>query len=203
MDKPLHARTRLLESALANTGKAIRHSAPVRADPDDTVRAAKENHLEGVIAKRSDSAYEAGKRSGAWVKYRVSPGQELVIGGYLPAGATFDALLVGYYEGKRLLFIAKIRNGFVPATRREVMTRMRPLATGVCPFANLPEAKSARRGLALTAEVMKMCRWVKPKLVAQIEFTEWTDKDHLRHARFLALREDKDAIEVTHESVAV
>ena len=96
------------------------------------------------------------------------------------------------------MFIAKIRNGFVPATRREVMAKMRPLETQRCPFANLPEAPGARRGLALTAEAMKRCRWVRPRLVVQVGFTEWTD--HLRHARYLGLRDAKRAREVTHET---
>jgi ATP-dependent DNA ligase len=121
---------------------------------------------------------------GRWVKFRVSPEQELVIGGYLPGSHGFDTLLVGYYDREDLVFIAKIRNGFMPRVKEEIYERMCSLE---CAFANLPEAKNARRGIALTAEVVKQCRWVKPELVAQIEFAEWTDKDHLRHARFLGL----------------
>ena len=79
---------------------------------------------------------------------------------------------------------------------------MQPLLTPVCPFANLPEPKNARRGEALTAKVMKKCRWLKPKLVAQVEFTEWTEADRLRHSRFAGLREDKDPREVVRERVA-
>ena len=176
---------------------------PLAAPPDRVIAAARDFGFEGIVAKRKHSIYEAGKRSGTWVKCRVSPGQELVVGGYLPSGKTFDALLVGYYEGKRLVFIAKIRNGFAGDARRRVMASLRPLESERCPFANLPEPKNARRGVALTAEVMKRCRWLKPKLVAQIEFTEWTDADHLRHARFIGLRDDKDAQEVTRESVAL
>jgi len=202
-DRPLDERRRLLATALGNTTEPVRHSAPLEATPDRLIAAARNFGFEGIVAKRLDSRYEAGERSGSWQKCRVSPGQELVIGGYMPNGSkSFDALLVGYYDARRLLFIAKIKNGFVPATKRELIERMRPLATEVCPFANLPEPKNARRGIALTAEVMKRCRWVKPQLVAQIEFAEWTDKDHLRHARFLAVRDDKEPREVTRESIA-
>jgi bifunctional non-homologous end joining protein LigD len=91
----------------------------------------------------------------------------------------FQSLLVGYYEGRRLIFNAKVKNGFVPHVREEVYRRMKPLETDTCPFDNLPEPKTARRGEALTAEVMKKCRWVRPKLVAQIEFTDWTEAGHL------------------------
>jgi bifunctional non-homologous end joining protein LigD len=111
--------------------------------------------------------------------------------------------LVGYYESDKLLFIGKVRNGFVPQVRREVFQRLKPLETEVCPFANLPEPKNARRGMALTAEAMKECRWLKPRLVAQIEFTEWTEDNHLRHSKFVALRDDKNPQEVTAETLAV
>ena len=73
------------------------------------------------------------------------------------------------------------------------------LHTETCPFSNLPEPSNARRGEALTAEAMKKYRWLKPELVAQIEFTEWTEANHLRHSRFIALRDDKDPKEVVHE----
>jgi ATP-dependent DNA ligase len=149
--------------------------------------------FEGIIAKRKDSFYESGKRTGAWVKYRVNRGQEFVIGGYTP-GNPFDALIVGYYEGGKLLYAAKVRNGFVPLVRREVASRFKVLEIDTCPFANLPEKK--RTQWALTKEEMKNCVWLKPELVAQIEFTEWTPDDHLRHSKFVGLREDKDAREV-------
>ena len=198
---PLRERRRLLAAALRNAGGALHHSAPVDAPASAIMEAAREQRLEGIVGKRGDSKYEPGERSGAWVKCRVSPGQELVVGGYIPSGDTFDALLVGYFDGSRLLFIAKIRNGFVPATRRDVMAKLRPIVTARCPFANLPEPANARRGIALTAEAMKRCRWVKPSVVVQVAFTEWTDKDHLRHARYLGVRDDKPAREVTREAV--
>ena len=118
--RPLRDRRRLLETALANVGDVVRLSATLDASVERLVVAARDFGFEGVVAKRADSSYEAGERSGMWVECRVSPGQELVVGGYLPNGKTsFDALLVGYYEGRHLLFIAKIRNGFVPETRRK------------------------------------------------------------------------------------
>ena len=106
----------------------------------------------------------------------------------------FDALIVGYYDGDRLLYAAKVRNGFVPQLRREVARRFKGLQIDICPFANLPEKK--RTQWALTKEEMKNCVWLKPELVAQIEFTEWTPDGHLRHSKFVGLREDKKAGEV-------
>jgi bifunctional non-homologous end joining protein LigD len=142
-----------------------------------------------LIAKRMGSLYEPGQRSGAWVKYKLNQGEEFVVGGYVPSGQYFDALLVGYYDNDKLLFVGKIRNGFVSHVKAQVFQRFTGLEIDVCPFANLPEPKNARRGIALTAEAMKECRWLKPELVAQVEFTEWTSKNHLRHAKFVALRE--------------
>jgi DNA ligase D-like protein (predicted ligase) len=197
---PLIDRRTLLEkSALTRMREPVRLSSVFPTSPSQLVAAARKSGLEGVVAKRGDSRYESGERSGAWVKYKTNKGQELVIGGYKPGGDGFEYLLVGYYEGRDLIFIAKIRNGFTPALRRDVARRFAGLRTSRCPFANLPEKPSARRGEAITAEVMKNIQWLKPKLVAQIEFTEWTKGNHLRHSRFIELRDDKDASEVVRE----
>jgi DNA ligase D-like protein (predicted ligase) len=99
----------------------------------------KQHGLEGVVAKRADSVYEPGKRSGLWTKTRINQGQEFVVGGYTPGTLGFDALIVGYYRGKDLMFAARVRAGFVPATRRAVFARIKDLKTPKCPFANLPE----------------------------------------------------------------
>jgi bifunctional non-homologous end joining protein LigD len=107
---------------------------------------------------------------------------------------------VGYYEDRKLIFVAKIKNGFVPSLRAEIIRHFKGLETDKCPVANLPEPRSARRGEALTAEVMQKMRWLRPKLVAQIEFTEWTEGNHLRHSKFVGLRTDKNARAVVHES---
>ena len=152
------------------------------------VVAAKNAGLEGIVAKRRDSRYEPGKRSGAWVKFKLNQDQELVIGGYIPGTRGFDALLVGYYQSGKLIFCGKIRNGFKEAGSKErVLTKFKGLGTTKCPFDNLPEPPNARRGLALTAEAMKQCCWLKPKLVAQIGIREWTSDGHLRHATFSRL----------------
>jgi ATP-dependent DNA ligase len=91
-----------------------------------------------------------------------------------------------------------VRNGFVPQLRREVATRLKGLEIATCPFANLPERK--RTQWALTKEEMKNCVWLKPELGAQIEFTEWTPDGHLRHSKFVGLRDDKTPREVGREA---
>ena len=197
---PLIERRRLLEDhVMKGRRDPVRLSAVFDSSPHALVAAAKKAGLEGVIAKRVDSRYESGERSGAWAKYKTNKGQELVIGGYKPGSNGFEYLLVGYYEGRDLIFIAKIRNGFTPALRREVAQKFARLRISECPFANLPEPSSARRGEAITADVMKNILWLRPKLVAQIEFTEWTKGNHLRHSKFVALRDDKKPTEVIKE----
>ena len=159
----------------------------------------KQHGLEGVIAKRTDSIYEPGKRSGSWSKYRINQGQEFVVGGYTP-GNPFDALIVGFHRGKDLIYAAKVRAGFVLATRREVFSRIKDLKSSKCPFVNLPEKGEGRWGQGLTAEKMKRCIWIKPQVVVRIDFLEWTGADHLRHTRFVALRDDKDPLKVIKEA---
>lgn len=156
--------------------------------------------LEGLVAKRADSVYEPGKRSGLWSKYRINAGQEFVVGGYTPGSSGFDALIIGVYKGKDLMFAARVRAGFVPATRREVFAKIKGLKTAKCPFANLPERSEGRWGQGLTAEKMKGCIWVKPKVVVRIDFAEWTGADKLRHTKFIALRDDKDPRKVVRET---
>jgi bifunctional non-homologous end joining protein LigD len=155
--------------------------------------------LEGLVAKRRDSRYEPGMRSGAWQKMRINEGQEFVIAGYTPTPKNFDALVIGYYEGSQLMYAARTRNGFTPASRAELFKKFKPLEIDQCPFANLPEKKAGRWGQGLTASKMAECRWLKPHYVGQFEFVEWTPENHLRHARFVGLREDKTAREVRRE----
>jgi len=199
LDVPLYFRREVLHRIFEDTKAApISLSENIEAAPTDLVRVAKEFGFEGIVAKRKDSLYESGKRTGAWVKYKVNRGQEFVIGGYTPANP-FDALIVGYYEDEKLLYAAKVRNGFVPQVRREVASKFKGLEIDTCPFANLPEKK--RTKWALTKEEMKNCVWLRPQLVAQIEFTEWTPDGHLRHSKFVGLRQDKDPEGVVREIV--
>jgi DNA ligase D-like protein (predicted ligase) len=160
----------------------------------------KKHGLEGVVAKRLDSLYEPGRRSGAWCKYRINLGQEFVVGGYTPGSNGFDALVLGFYRGKDLFFAARVRAGFVPATRRQVFAKIKDLETDNCPFVNLPEQSEGRWGQGLTAEKMKGCVWLKPKIVVRIDFAEWTGADKLRHTKFIGLREDKVPKKVVRET---
>jgi bifunctional non-homologous end joining protein LigD len=133
---------------------------------------------------------------------RVNRGQKLVIGGYVPAPNNFDSIVVGYCERQQLIYVARIRNGFTPASRTALFKHFRGLERRGSPFQNLPESGKGRWGEGLTAEDMSKCRWLEPRLVAAIEFSEWTPANHLRHAKFIALRDDKDAKEVVRKAPA-
>jgi bifunctional non-homologous end joining protein LigD len=193
---PLEKRRERLTTALAKIDYPVIQSSPFDAKPADLIRAAHELGMEGIVAKRKGSLYEPGRRSGAWLKYRINCSQEFVIGGYTH-GHPFDALIVGVYDDSGLKFVEKVRAGFVGHMRAEIHALMKPLAIESCPFVNLPEKR--RTAWSLTAEEMKNCCWVQPELVAQIEFQEWTPDGHLRHSSFAGLREDKDPLTIIRE----
>jgi DNA ligase D-like protein (predicted ligase) len=200
MGETLEARRELLERrVLPKLGDPVRYIGELDANLRDLVESVRAQGLEGLVAKRRDSRYESGLRSGAWLKMRINRGQEFVIGGYTIGTNTFDALIFGYYDAGRLIYVARTRNGFTPALRAQLFRRFRGLDIPDCPFANLPEEKSGRWGQGLTKAKMKDCRWLKPQLVGQFEFLEWTGDNHLRHTKFVGLREDKAARDVRRE----
>ena len=200
MGETLEARRNLLERrVLPKLGDPVRYIGELDANLRDLVESVKAQGLEGLVAKRRDSRYESGLRSGAWLKMRINRGQEFVIGGYTIGTNTFDALIFGYYDDDRLIYVARTRNGFTPALRAQLFRKFRGLEIPDCPFANLPEEKSGRWGQGLTKAKMKDCRWLTPQLVGQFEFLEWTGDDHLRHTKFVGLREDKAARDVRRE----
>jgi DNA ligase D-like protein (predicted ligase) len=196
---PLSERRKLMKSVLKPHSPCLRIAEQFEASANDMLAAVRDQGLEGVIGKRKDSFYEPGKRTGSWIKYRVNRGQELVIGGYIPGPHGIDSLIVGYYRGKDLVYVARVRSGFVPASRRQVFDRIRHMVSPTMPFVNLPDTHKSRWGDELTAEKMKECVWLRPEAVAQIEFLEWTAGDRLRHSKFVRLREDKDASQVVKE----
>jgi ATP-dependent DNA ligase len=200
MDKTLDSRKALLgKKILPKVSEPIRYSPELEADLPSLIAAVKQQGFEGLVAKRRNSRYEPGLRTGAWRKMRVNQGQELVIANYTPSPKNFDALVIGYYEGGKLIYAARTRNGFTPTSRAELFKKMKPLETAECPFANLPEKMAGRWGAGLTAAKMAECRWLTPQLVAQFEYVEWTPDNHLRHTKFVALREDKKARDVRRQ----
>jgi bifunctional non-homologous end joining protein LigD len=185
---PLRERKARLRGALSFHG-------PVRFTPhrnergEELFREACKKGLEGVIAKRADSPYRSGGRSRDWLKLKCHFEQELVIGGFTaPKGSRteFGALLVGYYEDGGLRYAGKVGTGFGRKTLADLGRRMRAVEQEEPPFVDVHP-------------IPKATRWLRPELVAQIAFSEWTRDGRLRHPRYLGLRNDKPARDVVRE----
>jgi len=188
IDLPLTWRKRLLRSAIS-FDDPLRNTAHRVEDGIGAYQAACKRGDEGVIAKRADSTYEGG-RSKNWLKFKCVSDQEFVVGGYTsPKGSRIElgALLLGYYDGHDLVYAGKVGTGFDEATLRSLHQRLCPIEQDAPPFT---------RGLARESGA----RWVRPELVAQIGFTEWTRDGKLRHPRYQGLRTDKDPADVVRET---
>ena len=196
---PLRQRQQLLRDSL-RTSDLVQVSESFSIPAAQMIAIAREHRLEGVVAKRLNSPYESGRRSGAWQKLCLTQAQEFVVGGFMPGDHGIDSLLVGFYRGRRLHFCASVRAGFVPASRRELYSRLQTLITARCPFGNVPEQAPGRWGQGLTAERMKSCVWVRPRMVVRCSYQEWTANDHLRRVSYAGVREDIDAREVVKET---
>ena len=187
---PLRDRKVLLQSA-------IRFRDPLRMTPYRNEEGASyfgracRAGWEGVLAKDATSGYVHG-RSRTWLKFKCVNSQEFVIGGFTePTGTRSElgALLVGYYEGDQLVYAGKVGTGFTEDALRDLHGQLGPLEQADPPFSDSPSEHGVH--------------WVSPKLVADIEFTEWTGEGKLRHPHFLGLRRDKDPTDVVRERLAV
>lgn len=139
---PIEERRQLLADALRKVEYPVILSTPFDVKPAELIRAAKELEFEGVVAKRKGSLYEPGERSGAWVKYKINRSQEFVIGGYT-LGNPFDALIVGCYEGGKLQYVGKVRNGYVPHVRKAMFPYMQQITVDKCRLRIYPRSGAA------------------------------------------------------------
>jgi bifunctional non-homologous end joining protein LigD len=199
---PLEERKKRLAALIEAAPEQVRFSSEIGGDPVKLLAEVRRRGLEGIIGKRVDSRYEAGLRSGAWIKLKALLEQEFVIGGYTePQGSRkhFGALLVGVYEEDVLQFVTKVGTGFSAKLLGLLHKQFQPLVRSECPFANLPTQRSGRWGQGINRAEMKRCTWLEPKLVCQVRFTEWTRDGGIRHPAFIGMREDKDPKEVRRE----
>ena len=186
-DRPLIERRAFLTSTIRSSS-ALQPTEAWRDDSQRRFAAACRSGWEGLIAKRVDAPYVAG-RSKDWLKLKCVWEQEFVIGGYTEPGGSrtdFGALLVGYYEQGSLRYAGKVGTGYTKTTLHDLGIRLRKLETAEPAFV---DAWPIARGV----------HWTRPELVAQIGFAEWTSEARLRQPRFLALRDDKSPAEVVRE----
>jgi bifunctional non-homologous end joining protein LigD len=186
---PYVDRRRLLGEVLED-GPAWRVPAHRLGDGSALLEAARERGLEGIVAKRPDSAYESGRRSTAWRKVKIRHRQEFVVGGWSGGlgnrAGRIGALLLGCHHDGRLRYVGNVGTGFTAAELARVGGRLDRLSAAECPFDPVPPRPLARDA-----------RWVRPEMVVECEFGEWTPDDRLRHPAYLGERIDKDAVDVT------
>jgi bifunctional non-homologous end joining protein LigD len=200
---PVEARKDVLEKLCAGGGDPIRYSGAIGGDAQQLLEEVKRRGLEGIIGKQRNSVYEPGRRSGAWIKLKCVHEQEFVIGGYTPpqgARKYFGAILVGYYEKKKLAFAGKVGTGFAAKSLAMLHKKFQKEARDDCPFVDLPSKQNGQWVQDITPSMMRKMHWVNPVFVCEIKFAEWTRDKKLRAPVFLGLREDKKPGEVVLEN---
>jgi bifunctional non-homologous end joining protein LigD len=190
-DEPLTERRRVLDEVMPQ-GPRWRAASYQVGDGAELLAIAEDHGLEGVMAKRLDSRYEVGRRSAAWRKVKVRRRQEFVVGGWHPGQAgrsgQVGSLHVGYYDGGVLRYAGRVGSGFTATELRRVGRLLAERATDICPFDPPPPPQFAR-----------LAHWVRPELVAEVAYGDWTTDNMLRHPAYLGLRTDKDPADVVRE----
>ncbi|HEY0444310.1 MAG TPA: DNA ligase D [Candidatus Limnocylindrales bacterium] len=188
---PLVDRKRLLKSVIRET-RRVKYASHVEAEGLAFYEAAGRLGVEGIVAKHRQSRYEPGRRSPTWLKLKIRPEQELVVGGFTPGEGNakdLGAVIVGVYEGDRLRYAGKVGSGFNATSRRDVRKRLEAIETEECPFDPAPEKKGE----------LRTARWVRPELVIRAELGGWTRDGHVRQTSYKGFELDKDPRKVIRE----
>jgi bifunctional non-homologous end joining protein LigD len=196
---PLTERKTRLGAVLLKAVDPIRPSPFFAGGSQNVLTKMKSAGAEGSITKLMTSVYETGRRSGAWVKIKFHKGQEFIVVGYtLPKKSRkyFGALSLGYYRKKRLIFAGRVGTGFNDKALKEIFAQLKPLEVPGPMVEEIQEPSGRWRPRGWKASDS---RWVKPKLIAQVQFTEWTSDGILRHPSFQGLRDDKRPEDVVRE----
>jgi bifunctional non-homologous end joining protein LigD len=187
--KILEKRRKRLVDEFVALPEAIQLSPILLGEPSTVLVHVREFEFEGIVAKRVDSIYLPGKTSETWQKKKTQRSDDFLVGGYVPGRYGVEELVVGEKCEGDLHFVGSVKNGFVLATRQKVYDAIKGTEIEKCPFVNLPEKKGAHR---MDREKMKTVQWIRPRIVAEIVFNERTHAGHLRHSKFLRLRERAD-----------
>jgi len=202
LDRPIQDRRAALESLLGRAKLPLQLSPGFVVQPADLMTEVRRQGLEGIVAKRQASKYEPDRRSGAWLKCKILNEQEFVIGGFTAPRQSrqfFGAILAGYYEAGELRYAGKVGSGFDAKWLKSLHGEFQQRRIDRCPFADLPRPKKPRFGQGMTRAEMSRVSWVRPDLVAQIRFGEWTHDALLRQPVFVGLRRDKPPQQVRRE----
>ena len=192
--EPWHKRrARLLKEFEKSASDQIRITESIEGDGKKMLAHAHKQGWEGIIGKRVDSLYEPGNRSRSWIKLKIEFRQEFVIGGYTePRNSRqhIGALLLGYYDHDRLIYVGHTGGGFTGAGLAEMYKKLQPLEQSTSPFEEVPKTN-------------ERAHWVKPKIVVEVKFNEWTGDGKLRQPIYLGTRDDKKATEVGREGTSM
>src|SRR5438094_4904769 len=193
VDLPLTERRKRLEKLLDRRNKTVRLSEAFE-DGEALYEAAKQQRLEGIMAKRADSRYAVGRRTRDWLKIKTHGRQEFIIAGYTKGqgrrAGTLGSLVLAVRRGPNLEYVGNVGTGFTGEEIEKLLQKLRPLERKTPPFKEMPKMPKVRKGDVV---------WVEPKLVCEVEFAEWTHDGRLRAPSYQGLREDKAAEEVRRE----
>ena len=187
---PLIERKRIIQALIPADDPVVKYSDHVLRDGEQFFKIALKGGLEGIMAKKIASKYEAGNRGDTWLKIKVSQRQEVIIAGYTEPRRSrkfFGSLLLGVYKDDELIYVGHTGSGFNAKSLSQIHKKLQPLITKEPPFKNPPKTNMP-------------ATWVKPKLVCEIKFTEWTKDLQARHPIFMGLREDKNPKDITIEN---
>ena len=194
VELPIEERRKRLQKLLDKRNRTVRYSETF-GDGDALLEAANQQSLEGIMAKRLGSKYLPGRRSNDWLKIKGRGRQEFVIAGYTRGqgrrAGTFGSLVLATYEGGDLVYVGNVGTGFNDREIDKLLAKLKPLERDTPPFKAVPKMPRVRKGDVV---------WAEPKLVAEVEFVEWTHDGHLRAPAYKGLRDDKEATEVRRET---
>lgn len=203
MKLPFIQRQEILEEKLPVDSDNIRISQAFDTNGKAFYEEARKLRLEGIMAKKSDSIYIPGIRSGEWLKIKIQKRQEAVIGGYTQNEGSpklFSSLLLGMYENNEFHFAGKVGTGFTTKLQKEMMEKFKPLVVKKCPFKNKPDVNQPSRFRPNPPKAK--ATWLKPELVCEINYSQITKDNVFRHPSFAGMREDKKAEDVVREKPA-